>query len=64
MHLKYWVNVTNTFEKAGILTKFFNVALLSTWLSLVPLYLGQLCIYTGATNRKKNMHLQIIFLEL
>ena len=29
--------------------KILEVALLSTWLSLEPLYLAQLCIYTGAT---------------
>ena len=40
------------------------MALLSTWLSLEPLYLVQLCIYTGATHREKILHLQIIFLKL
>ena len=44
--------------------KILNVAFLSTWLSLELLYLVQLCIYTGATHRKKIMHLQIIFLKL
>ena len=44
--------------------KILDVALLSTWLSLEPLHLAQLCIYTGATHREKIMHLQIIFLKL
>ena len=44
--------------------KILNVALLSTWLSLEPLYLAQLCIYTGAIHREKIMYLQIIFLKL
>ena len=61
--MKYWVNVMYTFEMAAILAKFL-MWLLSTWLSLEPLYLAQLCIYTGAIHRNKIMHLQIIFLKL
>ena len=42
----------------------FNVALLSIWLSLEPLYLAQVCIYTGTIYKKNIMHLDIIFLKL
>ena len=52
------------FWNSSHFNKIRNVALLSTWLSLKPLYLAQLCIYTGATHKKKIMHLQIIFLKL
>ena len=54
MHMKYWVNMTYTFEMAAILPKILNVALLSVWLNLEALYVAQLCIYTGATYRAKN----------
>ena len=64
MYMKYWINVMYTFEMVVILTKFLNVALLSTWLSLEPLYLSQLCIYTWATHRERIIYLQIIFLKL
>ena len=33
--------------------KFLNIALLSTRLSLKPLYLAQLCTYTGAMYKNK-----------
>ena len=45
-------------------SEFLYVALLTTWLNLEPLYLAELCTYTGATHRKEIIHLSIIFLKL
>ena len=42
MHMNYWVNVTY-FWNGSHFSKFLNVAPLSTWLSLEPSYLTQLC---------------------
>ena len=45
-------------------SKFLYVALLTTWLNLEPLYLAELCTYTGATYSEEIRHLSIIFLKL
>ena len=52
------------FWNGSHLNKIINVALLSIWLSLEPLYLAQLCIYTGATYKEKNYASAIKFLKL
>ena len=52
------------FLSGGHFSKYIYLALLSTWLNLEPLYLAQLCIYTGATYGKEIIYLSIIFLEL
>ena len=52
------------FLSGGYLSKYFYLALLSTWLNLEPLYLAQLCTYTGATYGEDIIYLLIIFLEL
>ena len=51
------------FLNGGHFSKFFYLALLSTWLNLEPSYLAQLCTYTGATHREEIIHLSIIFLS-
>ena len=45
-------------------SKILYMALLSTWLNLEPLYLAQICIYTGAIYRGEIMHLSVIFVKL
>ena len=49
---------------AAILAEFLFVALLTTWLSLEPSYLAQLCTCTGATDTEEIMQLWTIFLKL
>ena len=48
----------------GYFSKYIYLAVLSTWLNLEPLYLAQLCTYTGATYGEEIIYLLIIFLEL
>ena len=50
------------FLNASRFSKFFYVALMSTWLNLEPSYLAQLCINAGATHREGIIHLSIIYL--
>ena len=52
------------FLNGGHFSKYFYLALLSTWLNSEPLFLAQLCTYTGATYREEIIHLLIIFLKL
>ena len=52
------------FLSGGHFSKYFYLALLSTWLNLEPSYLAQLCTYTGATYGEEIIDLSVIFFEL